>query len=91
MLTSAPDLNRLWAADPPELVAGNALDAFGARLQTGAARRVPHAAPRALGMLALARALQARGGAVDAAMALPLYLRDKVAQTMLERAAKVAA
>jgi hypothetical protein len=28
-----------------------------------------------------------RGGAVDAALALPVYLRDKVAQTMAERAA----
>jgi tRNA threonylcarbamoyladenosine biosynthesis protein TsaB len=36
-------------------------------------------------MLPLARALWARGGAVDAAHALPLYLRDKVAQTTLER------
>ena len=38
-------------------------------------------------MLPLAAALWARGGAVDAALALPLYLRDKVAQTMAERAA----
>jgi tRNA threonylcarbamoyladenosine biosynthesis protein TsaB len=36
-------------------------------------------------MLPLARALRARGGAVAAAHALPLYLRDKVAQTTVER------
>jgi tRNA threonylcarbamoyladenosine biosynthesis protein TsaB len=38
-------------------------------------------------MIPLARALWAEGGAVDAALALPLYLRDKVAQTSAERAA----
>jgi tRNA threonylcarbamoyladenosine biosynthesis protein TsaB len=43
--------------------------------------------PRARAMLPLAAALWAQGGAVDAAQALPLYLRDKVAQTMAERAA----
>ena len=42
-------------------------------------------------MLPLAQALWQRGGAVDAALALPLYLRDKVAQTTLERDAARAA
>jgi tRNA threonylcarbamoyladenosine biosynthesis protein TsaB len=42
-------------------------------------------------MLPLAQALWADGGAVDAAAALPLYLRDKVAQTTEERAAVRAA
>ncbi|MEP7058066.1 MAG: tRNA (adenosine(37)-N6)-threonylcarbamoyltransferase complex dimerization subunit type 1 TsaB, partial [Caldimonas sp.] len=50
----------------------------------------PDAAPRAVGMLVLARALSDRGGAVDAAHALPLYLRDKVAQTTAEREARIA-
>ena len=36
-------------------------------------------------MLPLARTLWAQGGAVDAALALPLYLRDKVALTTVER------
>ena len=44
--------------------------------------------PRAAGMLALGRALWAAGGAIDAAQALPLYVRDKVAQTTEERAAR---
>jgi hypothetical protein len=35
--------------------------------------------------------VQRRGGAVDAALALPLYLRDKVAETTAERARRVAA
>jgi tRNA threonylcarbamoyladenosine biosynthesis protein TsaB len=36
-------------------------------------------------MLVLAQALWDEGGAVDAALALPLYVRDKVAQTTAER------
>ena len=58
---------------------------FGARLQVGDATLRPHALPRAAAMLPLAQALWDSGGAVDAALALPLYLRDKVAQTTLER------
>lgn len=91
MLTTADALNRLWRGAPPEVVAGNALGAFGAGLESAAARRVPDAAPCAIGMLALARALWAQGGAVDAAQALPFYLRDKVAQTTAEREARVSA
>jgi tRNA threonylcarbamoyladenosine biosynthesis protein TsaB len=42
-------------------------------------------------MLPLARASWAAGGGLDAALALPLYVRDKVAQTTLERDAARAA
>ena len=91
MLTSAAALNRIWRDAEPEVVAGNALAAFADQLESGAARRVAGAAPRAIGMLALGRALAAAGGAVDAAHALPLYLRDKVAQTTAEREARAAA
>ncbi len=91
MLTSVEVLNARWRAQPPDLIAGNALTAFGAQLLTGSARRAPDALPRARAMLPLARALWADGGALDAALALPLYLRDKVAQTTLERAAARAA
>lgn len=87
MLTTPEALNAHWAAQPPALVAGNALGAFDDRLATGAAVLVPDALPRAAAMLPLAQALWARGGAVDAAHALPLYLRDKVAQTTEEREA----
>jgi tRNA threonylcarbamoyladenosine biosynthesis protein TsaB len=41
--------------------------------------------PRARAMLPLALRLWQQGGAVNAALALPLYVRDKVAQTTLER------
>lgn len=86
-LWTLPALNARWAAEPPLLVAGSALEAFGARLACGAARRVPHPASRAAALAALARQAWEQGGAVDAALALPVYLRDKVALTTAEREA----
>ncbi|HJW12603.1 MAG TPA: tRNA (adenosine(37)-N6)-threonylcarbamoyltransferase complex dimerization subunit type 1 TsaB [Albitalea sp.] len=87
LLVSAAALNERWHSEPADVVAGTALAAFGEQLQTGGARCVPQALPRARAMLPLAQALWAQGGAVDAALALPLYVRDKVAQTTAERAA----
>jgi tRNA threonylcarbamoyladenosine biosynthesis protein TsaB len=87
MLCSPQALNERWRLDPPRALAGSALAVFGERLDGGAALRLPQALPRARAMLPLAAASWAHGGAVDAALALPLYLRDKVAQTMSERAA----
>ena len=84
-LTTPHALNAQWQLAPPEVVAGNALAAFGDRLQPGGALCVPGAMPRASAMLLLARQLWAQGGAVAAALALPTYLRDKVAQTTAER------
>jgi tRNA threonylcarbamoyladenosine biosynthesis protein TsaB len=66
-------------------IAGNALDAYGARLPASAAR-VP-ALPTARALLRLAPAELARTSPHGAAQALPLYIRDKVAQTTEERAA----
>src|SRR2546429_663885 len=74
-----------WAAGPPQGVAGNRVQVFAERLHTGAARRCPQALPHARALLPLAEDLWAAGGAVDAALALPLYVRDKVAQTTAER------
>ena len=90
-LTTPAALNERWLAEPPQRVAGNALPVFADRLRTGAALLFPQALPRATAMLPLARALWLQGGAVDAALALPHYLRDKVAQTTLEREATRAA
>ncbi|HEV7913285.1 MAG TPA: tRNA (adenosine(37)-N6)-threonylcarbamoyltransferase complex dimerization subunit type 1 TsaB [Albitalea sp.] len=87
MLASVEALIERWQAEPPMAVAGSALAAFGERLDTGAARRAPQASPHARAMLPLAQALWDAGGAVDAALALPLYVRDKVAQTTAEREA----
>jgi tRNA threonylcarbamoyladenosine biosynthesis protein TsaB len=91
MLTTPDVLNARWRAAAPECVAGNAIAAFGDRLVTGDARRVPQALPHAAALLALAPALLESGAAVDAALALPLYVREKVAQTTAERDAARAA
>jgi tRNA threonylcarbamoyladenosine biosynthesis protein TsaB len=66
-------------------LAGNALPAYRGRLP-GAAREL-EALPTATALLRLAPALIAAGRAQGAAQALPLYIRDKVAQTTEERAA----
>ena len=86
-LTTPQALHALWLATPPAFVAGSALSAFGDRLQTGPAQRteVEHGRAAALGWLAAAGF--ARGDAVPADQALPVYLRDKVAQTTAEREA----
>ncbi|MRD48709.1 tRNA (adenosine(37)-N6)-threonylcarbamoyltransferase complex dimerization subunit type 1 TsaB [Caenimonas koreensis] len=70
-------------------LAGNALVIHEARLPQGHRRieSLPHAAA----LLRVAPALLAAGLATDAAHAMPLYIRDKVAQTTDERAAVRAA
>jgi tRNA threonylcarbamoyladenosine biosynthesis protein TsaB len=69
-------------------LAGNAFDAYGERLPPG-----PRVAclPDAQALVRLAPALLSGGGALPADQALPLYIRDKVAQTTDERAAIKAA
>jgi tRNA threonylcarbamoyladenosine biosynthesis protein TsaB len=67
------------------LLAGNALQAYGRRLAKQAERL--DAAPNARCLLRLAPALIAAGQTVAAADALPVYIRDKVAQTTEERSA----
>lgn len=73
---------------PGWTVAGNAFAAYGERLP--AAPRLA-AQPAADALLRLAPALLAAGQGRPAAAALPLYIRDKVAQTTEERAAARAA
>ena len=90
-LWALPALLEAWQHRPPACVAGTALVAFGPRLPTGNALRVPATQDRAAALARLARAAWRRGEAVDAAQALPLYLRDKVALTSAERAALAAA
>jgi tRNA threonylcarbamoyladenosine biosynthesis protein TsaB len=88
-LFTLPALHAAWQAAPPTAVAGTALAALGARLNAGAAVRWDEEGSdaRAEALAALARAGWRQGRAVDAAHALPLYLRDKVALTTAERAA----
>jgi tRNA threonylcarbamoyladenosine biosynthesis protein TsaB len=87
-LLAAPEaLARRWATEPPGATAGEALAAFAPRLGLAGLMAVPDARPDARALLRIARQRHAQGGAVDAALALPLYVRDKVALTTAERAA----
>jgi tRNA threonylcarbamoyladenosine biosynthesis protein TsaB len=89
-LTHAEQLDQRWADAPPETIAGSALGAF-PDLRTKDARLAPDASPHARAMLPIALAMWRENGAVDAALAIPLYVRDKVAQTTAEReAARIA-
>jgi tRNA threonylcarbamoyladenosine biosynthesis protein TsaB len=91
-LWTLPALHARWLAAPPEALAGSALAAFGERLAAGAARRLPEIGDgRADALARLARGAWAHDEGIDAADALPLYLRDKVALTTAERAAAAAA
>ncbi len=74
-----------WLEAPPTWVAGSALAAFAGRLPVAVARCTPREQDRAAALGRLARAQWADEQAVDPALALPLYLRDKVAQTTAER------
>ena len=80
-----------WATQPPGRVAGNAPAVFGDRLPVGDAAWHPEVLDRPSALLRLAGAAWDRGEALDPAQALPLYLRDKVALTTAERAARAAA
>jgi tRNA threonylcarbamoyladenosine biosynthesis protein TsaB len=69
----------------PDLLAGNVFGVYGERLALTGERRV--ALPTASALLRLAPALWAQGLAVPADQAMPLYIRDKVANTTAEREA----
>ena len=86
-LWTLPALVDRWAAVPPVRVAGNALAAFADRLPARGARTWPTCADRAAALLQLAVQAWHRGDCQPADQALPLYLRDKVAQTTAERQA----
>jgi len=86
MLFTLPALAEAWADEPRQMLAGSALAAFGPRLLLPAAcRRVDVERDRAGALLRLALQAALAGDGVDAAAALPLYLRDKVALTTHER------
>ncbi len=77
-----------WADTPgAQRVAGNALLAHPSAFECLTQAAWPQAAPRGAALAALARQAWARGELLDAALALPLYVRDKVAQTTVERLA----
>ncbi len=78
-------LAEAWRAAPPRALAGNAAAVFGSRLPLAGIDRFGVETDRAAALLRLAEAAWRQGAAVDAADALPLYLRDKVALTSAER------
>jgi tRNA threonylcarbamoyladenosine biosynthesis protein TsaB len=81
MMLARPDVVEVPAG---WTLAGNAFAAYGDAWPADAPRI--EAAPSAAAMLRLAPQLIAAGQAHDAAHALPVYIRDKVAQTTEERA-----
>lgn len=87
VLSTLDALHQTWEMAPPQCVVGSALQAFGERLRTGAARRIDADADRAAALMRLAQQVWRDQGGIDAAEALPLYLRDKVALTVAERMA----
>jgi tRNA threonylcarbamoyladenosine biosynthesis protein TsaB len=88
MLTDAAALSALWRRAPAACVAGDAIAAFGARLQTGDAVLRPEARVNAAALVMLAESAWQDGAGLDPAQALPVYIRDKVAETTLEREAR---
>lgn len=83
-------LNR-WGAgctEVPQHLAGNGLTAYSGRFEGIAALHLwPDAAPRGRALASLAGQAWVQGRTLDAALALPRYVRDKVAQTTAERMA----
>lgn len=73
------------------LAVGNALSAYPVLHERLAARGLtmnPDVAPTAAAVAALAAPRLARGEGIDPALAVPVYVRDKVALTVAERLAK---
>ena len=73
-------------------VAGNAFETYGAQMPQAVQQAAQvHAIPEAEHMLRLIPALLAQGLAVSPELAMPVYVRNKVADTTAERAAMAAA
>ncbi|VVD81065.1 tRNA (adenosine(37)-N6)-threonylcarbamoyltransferase complex dimerization subunit type 1 TsaB [Pandoraea pneumonica] len=90
--SQAPSLDAaelVRAPDTPFVVAGNAAVAFGDRLIAAqqAQAVLADAMPRARYVATLAARAFARGEAIPADQAMPVYIRNKVAQTTAEREA----
>jgi len=83
----APEALATLAAEPGVAWAGNALQVY-APLQGGGCPSWPHAVPGSAALMALAQAAWHAGALLDPGAALPVYVRDKVAQTTAERAAQ---
>ena len=85
---SAPEKVQVPSIEPALCLAGNAFAVYGERLPAALAHAPRcEALPTASALLRLAPALWAQGLAVPAEQAMPLYIRDKVANTTAEREA----
>lgn len=91
-LTPAHALPAMLAPSAPDTLAGEALEVFvDALAAVPASQRVPQARAGARTIALLAARAHARGEAVPPAQAMPVYVRDRVAQTIDERNAARAA
>lgn len=89
-LYSPAALCELWASQPPAALAGSALTVFAEPLGLADlpdCRMWPRSELRAAALAALAAQAWDAGAQMDAAEAVPVYVRDKVAQTTAERLA----
>jgi tRNA threonylcarbamoyladenosine biosynthesis protein TsaB len=86
MLCDPDALAGEWRGHMPAIVAGTGLPLLPASVRDAAMATFAQTADRARALLSLAQQRHEDGAAVDAALALPLYLRDKVALTTRERA-----
>jgi len=85
-LSSAADLGTLLAGLAVDTLAGDALTVFAGSLDAVPVRhRLPLARAGAGHIARLAQHAYTRGEAVPAAMAMPIYVRDRVALTIDER------
>ncbi|MDM4766719.1 tRNA (adenosine(37)-N6)-threonylcarbamoyltransferase complex dimerization subunit type 1 TsaB [Pelomonas sp. SE-A7] len=83
----SPEALRAHWSSQPLAVCGSALQPFAAQLSLEGVPAWPECKSRAAALAVLAEQAWAGGEHLDAAEAMPLYVRDKVAQTTAERAA----
>ena len=89
-LAAAGELAGICRRHAPDLVAGNALSAFGQAIGSLPCATAPEASATAATIARLASSRFEQGGAVAAELAAPLYVRDRVALTIDERRAAAA-
>lgn len=84
----SPPADVLLPAEPDWLACGNAIAAYPVlqeRLTAAGIALAPGILPTAAALVRLAVPSAAAGEGIDAALAAPLYIRDKVAKTVAER------